>query len=156
MVIMIAVTTVMKIHCIVRNARVHRTASVVRTIDAFRPLGTAMAMTIAAMGPTNRQNIANRKVERALATCLRAITAIAYREFTFAMVTMTVSIIVTKMIDINAVSTHIRPITIFVRFQFNFSLIRFASDNRKCDDETEFTCDENKSWGRSQCIPRKW
>lgn len=30
------------------------------------------------------------------------------------------------------------------------------TDNRKCDEETEFTCDENKSWGRSQCIPKKW
>jgi hypothetical protein len=30
------------------------------------------------------------------------------------------------------------------------------SDDRKCDAETEFTCAENKAWGRSQCIPRKW
>jgi hypothetical protein len=29
-------------------------------------------------------------------------------------------------------------------------------DDRKCDAETEFTCAENKAWGRSQCIPRKW
>lgn len=29
-------------------------------------------------------------------------------------------------------------------------------DDRKCDEETEFTCDANKAWGRSQCIPRKW
>lgn len=34
---------------------------------------------------------------------------------------------------------------------FNLSL-----DNRKCDEETEFTCVENKSWGRAQCIPKKW
>lgn len=30
------------------------------------------------------------------------------------------------------------------------------TDDRKCDEESEFTCEENKSWGRAQCIPRKW
>lgn len=34
--------------------------------------------------------------------------------------------------------------------------LRIASDDRKCDEETEFTCEENKAWGRAQCIPRKW
>jgi hypothetical protein len=29
-------------------------------------------------------------------------------------------------------------------------------NNRKCDNATEFYCPENKSWGRSQCIPKKW
>ncbi|KAI5716508.1 hypothetical protein M8J76_007754 [Diaphorina citri] len=29
-------------------------------------------------------------------------------------------------------------------------------DNRKCDEETEFTCTENKAWNRAQCIPKKW
>lgn len=29
-------------------------------------------------------------------------------------------------------------------------------DERKCDEETEFTCTANKAWGRAQCIPRKW
>lgn len=34
--------------------------------------------------------------------------------------------------------------------------ILFSVDDRKCDEETEFTCEENKSWGRAQCIPKKW
>lgn len=38
---------------------------------------------------------------------------------------------------------------------FNFTIFVFA-DDRKCDEETEFTCVENKSWGRAQCIPKKW
>ena len=29
-------------------------------------------------------------------------------------------------------------------------------NNRKCDNATEIFCPDNKSWGRSQCIPRKW
>lgn len=29
-------------------------------------------------------------------------------------------------------------------------------DDRKCDEQTEFTCEANKAWGRAQCIPRKW
>lgn len=33
---------------------------------------------------------------------------------------------------------------------------RHQCNDRKCDDETEFTCEENKSWGRSQCIPKRW
>ena len=32
----------------------------------------------------------------------------------------------------------------------------FFLDDRKCDDEVEFTCTENKNWNRAQCIPRKW
>lgn len=32
----------------------------------------------------------------------------------------------------------------------------FFLDDRKCDEETEFTCLENKAWGRAQCIPKKW
>lgn len=32
----------------------------------------------------------------------------------------------------------------------------FLLDDRKCDEETEFTCLENKAWGRAQCIPKKW
>lgn len=31
-----------------------------------------------------------------------------------------------------------------------------VADNRKCDEETEFTCDANKQWGRAMCILRKW
>lgn len=62
---------------------------------------------------------------------------------------------------------------LFKYFQFQFCLLnahslqnigldnsdeddRHQCNNRKCDDETEFTCDENKAWGRSQCIPKKW
>jgi len=30
------------------------------------------------------------------------------------------------------------------------------ADARTCDEETEFTCKENKMWNRAQCIPRKW
>lgn len=33
---------------------------------------------------------------------------------------------------------------------------RHQCNDRKCDDETEFTCEENKKWNRAQCIPRKW
>lgn len=33
---------------------------------------------------------------------------------------------------------------------------RHQCNDRKCDEETEFTCEENKSWGRSQCIPKRW
>ncbi|KAF5276464.1 hypothetical protein FQA39_LY06533 [Lamprigera yunnana] len=33
---------------------------------------------------------------------------------------------------------------------------RHQCNNRKCDEETEFTCEANKAWGRAQCIPRKW
>lgn len=31
-----------------------------------------------------------------------------------------------------------------------------STDNRKCDEETEFTCNANKQWGRAMCIPKKW
>lgn len=31
-----------------------------------------------------------------------------------------------------------------------------VADNRKCDEETEFTCDANKQWGRAMCILKKW
>lgn len=30
------------------------------------------------------------------------------------------------------------------------------TDNRKCDESTEFTCLANKAWNRAQCIPKKW
>lgn len=33
---------------------------------------------------------------------------------------------------------------------------RHQCNDRRCDDETEFTCAANKAWGRAQCIPRKW
>ncbi|KAJ8966733.1 hypothetical protein NQ317_010605 [Molorchus minor] len=33
---------------------------------------------------------------------------------------------------------------------------RHECNDRKCDEETEFTCEANKDWGRAQCIPRKW
>ncbi|XP_066250185.1 low-density lipoprotein receptor-related protein 2 [Euwallacea similis] len=33
---------------------------------------------------------------------------------------------------------------------------RHECNDRKCDEETEYTCEENKQWGRAQCIPRKW
>ncbi|XP_060535234.1 low-density lipoprotein receptor-related protein 2 [Cylas formicarius] len=33
---------------------------------------------------------------------------------------------------------------------------RHECNDRKCDEETEFTCEANKAWGRAQCIPRKW
>lgn len=35
-------------------------------------------------------------------------------------------------------------------------LFKYKLDDRKCDEEIEFTCQENKAWGRSQCIPKKW
>nr|CAD7197742.1 unnamed protein product [Timema douglasi] len=33
---------------------------------------------------------------------------------------------------------------------------RHQCNDRKCDEETEFTCAANKMWNRAQCIPRKW
>ncbi|XP_023703710.1 low-density lipoprotein receptor-related protein 2 [Cryptotermes secundus] len=33
---------------------------------------------------------------------------------------------------------------------------RHQCNARTCDEETEFTCTENKMWNRAQCIPRKW
>ncbi|KAK0162271.1 hypothetical protein PV327_008621 [Microctonus hyperodae] len=33
---------------------------------------------------------------------------------------------------------------------------RHQCNDRKCDEETEFTCDANKIWNRPQCIPKKW
>ncbi|XP_063240571.1 low-density lipoprotein receptor-related protein 2 [Bacillus rossius redtenbacheri] len=33
---------------------------------------------------------------------------------------------------------------------------RHQCNDRKCDEETEFTCTANKMWNRAQCIPRKW
>ncbi|XP_074098383.1 low-density lipoprotein receptor-related protein megalin isoform X1 [Cotesia typhae] len=33
---------------------------------------------------------------------------------------------------------------------------RHQCNDRKCDEETEFTCDANKLWNRAQCIPKKW
>ncbi|KAK4308448.1 hypothetical protein Pmani_019855 [Petrolisthes manimaculis] len=32
---------------------------------------------------------------------------------------------------------------------------RHKCNNRKCDEETEFTCNANKQWGRAMCIPKK-
>merc|ERR1712106_830793 len=29
-------------------------------------------------------------------------------------------------------------------------------NNRKCDEETEFECKQNKVWNRAMCIPKKW
>lgn len=33
---------------------------------------------------------------------------------------------------------------------------RHQCNDRKCDEETEFTCTANKVWHRAQCIPKKW
>ena len=33
---------------------------------------------------------------------------------------------------------------------------RHQCNDRKCDEETEFTCSANKLWNRAQCIPKKW
>ncbi|XP_043484789.1 low-density lipoprotein receptor-related protein 2 [Leptopilina heterotoma] len=33
---------------------------------------------------------------------------------------------------------------------------RHQCNDRKCDEETEFTCTANKLWNRAQCIPKKW
>lgn len=56
---------------------------------------------------------------------------------------------VMRTTDINAVSTQKTILNLL-------ELILFILDDRKCDDETEFTCEENKAWGRAQCIPKKW
>lgn len=67
------------------------------------------------------------------------------------MVTTIVWTTAMKIIDISAVSQCLilsRRRSILTQFS--------STDDRKCDSETEFTCEENKSWGRSQCIPKKW
>ncbi|CAK1544808.1 unnamed protein product [Leptosia nina] len=33
---------------------------------------------------------------------------------------------------------------------------RHQCNERKCDPETEYTCEENRFWNRAQCIPKKW
>ena len=32
----------------------------------------------------------------------------------------------------------------------------FVSETRECDPEKEFTCPQNKQWGRASCIPKRW
>ncbi|XP_015791351.1 low-density lipoprotein receptor-related protein 2 [Tetranychus urticae] len=34
--------------------------------------------------------------------------------------------------------------------------VRHQCDTRTCDPDREFTCTENKNWGRPQCIPKRW
>ncbi|VVD04124.1 unnamed protein product [Leptidea sinapis] len=33
---------------------------------------------------------------------------------------------------------------------------RHQCNERKCDPDTEYTCEENRFWNRAQCIPKKW
>lgn len=33
---------------------------------------------------------------------------------------------------------------------------RHQCDTRTCDPDREFTCTQNKHWGRAQCIPKRW
>ncbi|XP_015909717.1 low-density lipoprotein receptor-related protein 2 isoform X1 [Parasteatoda tepidariorum] len=33
---------------------------------------------------------------------------------------------------------------------------RHQCETRKCDPEKEFTCVQNKQWGRASCIPKRW
>ncbi|XP_013773508.1 low-density lipoprotein receptor-related protein 2-like isoform X2 [Limulus polyphemus] len=33
---------------------------------------------------------------------------------------------------------------------------RHQCDTRECDSEREFTCSQNKQWGRAVCIPKRW
>ncbi|RWS26517.1 low-density lipoprotein receptor-related protein 2-like protein, partial [Leptotrombidium deliense] len=33
---------------------------------------------------------------------------------------------------------------------------RHQCDTRKCDADREFTCTQNRHWGRAQCIPKRW
>ena len=33
---------------------------------------------------------------------------------------------------------------------------RHQCDTRQCDPEREFTCAQNRNWGRAQCIPKRW
>lgn len=155
---MIVVITVMRTLCIVHSARVHRTVSVVRIIAAFQLHGTVMATTIAVMVPTNHQSTVNQRDVHALAIYLPVTMAIVYRASISVMVTTIAWTTVTKMIDISAVSVA-DPVILYIYCSLtkptNLSIASFV-DDRKCDEETEFTCAENKSWGRSQCIPKKW
>lgn len=102
---MTAVTIPTKIHYTVRNERVPKTVSDAQIIDAYRLHGIVMATMIAVMVPMNRQSIASRRVEHASVICLRATMEIAFPEFISATETMIVWTIVTKMTDINAVSS---------------------------------------------------
>lgn len=33
---------------------------------------------------------------------------------------------------------------------------RHQCDTRSCDPDREFTCAQNRNWGRAQCIPKRW
>lgn len=146
--IMIVEIILTKIHYIVRNVPVRKTVSDVQTTVAFLQRGTVMEMTIVEMQQTNHRNTAKVMDAHVSETCSPAITETVSHEFIYAMEITTASIIVTKTCDINAVSHSSKTPEL--------SQTCVCLDDRKCDEETEYTCEMNKAWGRAQCIPRKW
>lgn len=109
-----------------------------------------MMTMIVEMEQMNHQNIAKVKDEPASETSSLAIMAIVYPVFIFVMVTMTVWTTVMKTNATNAVSHSLYLSNLFIVFTY------FLVDDRKCDEENEFTCEANKAWGRAQCISKKW
>jgi hypothetical protein len=94
----IAATILTKTTLLVRSARVPPTVSdAPPTIAAFPLPGTAMETTIVETEPMSRPIIVNLAQRPASVTCLRAITATAFHESTFAMEIMTVSITLTRI-----------------------------------------------------------
>ena len=87
---------------------------------AFLVLGTAMAMTIAEIMPTNPKNIAKKKEEPALVIFLPVIMEIAYLESTSVMETMIVLMDQMKMKNcINAVSSYIFINVLILEYSLN-------------------------------------
>lgn len=122
-------------------------------------LGIAMEMMIVEIKQMSLQSIVKVREERASAIFSLVTMVIVYQGFIYAMEIMIALTIVMKTVDINVVSEP----TSFYDFFNNTSGIcskkynsNFSSDDRKCDEDTEFTCEANKSWGRVQCIPKKW
>lgn len=96
----------------------------------------------------NQPSTARVKRGPVLATCSPATTEIAFHAYTSAIMTS------------NMICSSIKHfLNFFKLFLFSDCLDnsdedeRHQCDTRKCDPEREFTCEENKEWGRAQCIP---
>lgn len=112
-----------------------------------------METMIVVMVQMSHQNIVKAMEEPALVICSRATMGTVFLEFICVMEITIVWITAMKIAGINVVSKLDGKI--MSRKSTNLQNTLF-SDDRKCDDETEFTCEENKNWGRAQCIPKKW
>lgn len=145
----------MKILYIVLKELVPSIVSAVQIIDVYQRRGIATATTIVSTGATNLLVIVNPKVELVSVTCSLATMAIVYLEFIFVTEIMIVWIIPTRTKGISVVSCRVID-KYLLYLSMCVYLISFTLDDRKCDEETEFTCTANKAWNRAQCIPKKW